>query len=349
MYNPTYKEIEKYVDEGFVTVREHPENPDIVICNYTPACQCSKLWNEVTLRCRGLIMNRKTNAIISNPFPKFFNYDEHISLGYNIPEETPNVHQKMDGSLGILYFLDGEPWIATRGSFTSDQAIWATKYYREHYRDAVTEQEAKEWTYLFEIIYPENRIVLQYDYSGLVLLSMRSVVTDNEIIPTEHTVFMLPMRHRFKSIDYHKAENTDNEEGYILHYPYANVRVKIKFAEYVRLHKIITGLSEKGIWEMLREHGISTNATDLVKDVPDEFFEWMDTVIQRLRTNYKTIQFDAASAVAGANAITERREQATYIQRTTLYPGVAFQMLDDKQYAESIFKLIKPKAISKEE
>jgi len=30
------------------------------------------------------------------------------------------------------------------------------------------------YTYLFEIIYPENKIVVNYDYSGLVLLAVRN-------------------------------------------------------------------------------------------------------------------------------------------------------------------------------
>ncbi|HRF99146.1 MAG TPA: hypothetical protein PLZ51_28235, partial [Aggregatilineales bacterium] len=66
---------------------------------------------------------------------------------------------KMDGSLGILYRWQGAYYIATRGNFDSDQAIWATIFLRTHYD---LHNLADEYTLLFEIIYPDNRIVVNY-------------------------------------------------------------------------------------------------------------------------------------------------------------------------------------------
>ena len=74
----------------------------------------------------------------------------------------------MDGSLGILVPTPGGYEIATRGSFSSDQARHATKVWRERY--AGTEVRPGV-TYLFEIVYPGNRIVVDYgDLDDLVLL-----------------------------------------------------------------------------------------------------------------------------------------------------------------------------------
>jgi RNA ligase len=72
----------------------------------------------------------------------------------------------MDGSLGILYKVDGKPYLATRGSFVSDQAVAGTAMLHERYGDYEFEDG---FTYLFEIIYPENRIVI--DYKGMSDLS----------------------------------------------------------------------------------------------------------------------------------------------------------------------------------
>lgn len=53
---------------------------------------------------------------VARPFPKFFNLDEAIANGEQLPAEAFEVTEKLDGSLGILYWLDGEPRLATRGT-----------------------------------------------------------------------------------------------------------------------------------------------------------------------------------------------------------------------------------------
>ena len=77
---------------------------------------------------------------------------------------------KMDGSMGLL-FWDGARWrVSTKGSFASSQGAWATAWAN----DPANLNQAglrKGWTYLVEIIYSENRIVVPYAFSRLVLLS----------------------------------------------------------------------------------------------------------------------------------------------------------------------------------
>jgi RNA ligase len=156
----------KYIDSGLVNENEHPEFP-LVLYNYTQECQFGKKWDDVTRMCRGLIVHKETNEIIARPFSKFFNYEEHVANGDAMPNEIPYVYEKVDGSLGILYWFNGLPFIATRGSFSSDQAIWATQKIREKDLSFVD----KRYTYLFEIVYPENRIVVSYgDMKDLVFL-----------------------------------------------------------------------------------------------------------------------------------------------------------------------------------
>ncbi len=342
---PTYSEIRPYVEEGYVTERSHPENDNIKIFNYTQECQFEKKWDNVTMHCRGLIMNIETGLVLARPFPKFFNVDEHFHLGLQIPDEIPSVSEKMDGSLGILYYLKGIPYISTRGSFESDQAKWATKYFREHYADdAEFATETIGWTYLFEIIYPENRIVLSYDYSGLVLLAAHSTESEREELHESHRLFPVTKRYNYESLSKLKKHNRDNEEGYVLHYPSNNLRVKIKFDDYVRLHKIVTGLSERGIWELLVEHGVDINTRELLQDVPDEFHTWMDNVLERLKDEYSRIEEIAMNEYEEivVSFPLSRKEWADKITKTT-YPAILFMMLDSKDYKSTIFKMIKPR------
>ena len=98
---------------------DHPTLP-ISIYNYSRTCQYENKWDEITKMCRGLILDQEGN-VIAKGFNKFFNMEEHQ------PEEIPNepfeVFEKLDGSLGILFWYQGKWILATKGSFTSDQSI----------------------------------------------------------------------------------------------------------------------------------------------------------------------------------------------------------------------------------
>jgi RNA ligase len=110
-----YRKLEK---DGLVTIRKHPL-ADLFIINYTAKVQYERLWTEELKQCRGLIVN-SSGMIIQRSFPKFFNMEELDDS--EIPKESYLMHEKMDGSLGILYWLNDLPHIASRGSFESDQA-----------------------------------------------------------------------------------------------------------------------------------------------------------------------------------------------------------------------------------
>jgi hypothetical protein len=54
----------------------------------------------VTLSCRGLIWNPQTGEIAARPFAKLFDLHETSD---RVPDSPPLAHEKLDGSLGILY------------------------------------------------------------------------------------------------------------------------------------------------------------------------------------------------------------------------------------------------------
>ena len=121
--------LQQCINDKLVSIQKHPE-VDLFIYNYTPKVQYEKLWNEITLQTRGLILDSEMN-IIARPFGKFFNLEER-QLD-EIPKESFEVYEKMDGSLGILYWLNNLPYIATRGSFTSEQSVHATEILHSKY------------------------------------------------------------------------------------------------------------------------------------------------------------------------------------------------------------------------
>lgn len=326
---------EKYIDGGLVNEIEHPTLP-LLLYNYTQKCQFGKQWDEITRMCRGLIVEKDTYEIVARPFVKFFNWEEHITNGEKIPDETPLVYPKFDGSLGIMFFYRDRWHVATRGSFTSDQALWANDFISKPDVYAWTKKLDKNKTHLFEIIYPENRIVVSYgDRKELIHLAS----VDNETGKTERPDSHFPMvtEMAFTSIDHLKSLNLKNEEGFVLHYPTTDFRMKIKFEDYVKLHKVMTGLSQIGVWEMLKE-----GKDPFAQDIPDEMFSWLNGIVEGLKEKFYTIQVEAEKAFSEAVKFPTRKEQAEIISKST-YPGVAFSMLDNKDFGQAIWKIIRPK------
>lgn len=137
--------LNSYIERGLLEKNSHPSLP-LDIYNYSRECQFSKEWDEITLNMRGTVLDREGN-VVARTFPKFFNLEELDSS--DIPNETFDVFEKMDGSLGILFNYEGEWHFATKGSFTSEQAIKG-KEMLEWYNVELLE---KNKTYLFEIIY----------------------------------------------------------------------------------------------------------------------------------------------------------------------------------------------------
>lgn len=336
-----YEQILSYIEKKLVSEQSHPEDPDVRIFNYTQVCQYEKAWDDVTRNCRGLIMNVKTGEILARPFPKFFNYQEHLANGWPIPDGEPIISEKLDGSLGILYELGGKAWIATRGSFMSEQAVWATEWFREN----VNLLPTPGITDLFEIVIPWNRIVVNYDFSGLVHLvshkndSLQPIKFNYSLYPAVRK----PRYYPYTNLESLAAMDEPNSEGFVLLYP-DGTRMKIKFPEYVRLHKLVTGLSEIAIWEHLKGGG---KIEDLIQNVPDEFYDWVTDVAKRISEEYASIAVSASSVVGDVqlSEAESRKEQAEIITKSK-YPGISFAMLDGKEYTEMIYKLIRPRGKS---
>jgi len=317
------------VNDKLISIQKHPE-ANLFIYNYSPKVQYEKLWDEITMMARGLILDTEMN-IVARPFGKFFNLEEHTES--EIPNLPFDVYEKMDGSLGILYWLNDKPFIATRGSFNSEQSQHANEILYSKYPHTFDNID-KSSTYLFEIIYPQNRIVVDYGLiDDLVLLTIINNETGEERI--EDIGF--PIVKKFDGINDLKelrALEQDNKEGFVVKFK-NGFRVKMKFAEYVRLHRIITGISNVVIWEYLSE---GKSFDELLEKVPDEFYQWVKNTKEQLENNFNSIKKECESVY---KEFETRKETAIYFQ-TQKYPAVLFLMLDKKSTDKAIWKLVRP-------
>lgn len=331
-------EVKRRIDDGLIIVRKHPVL-DIYIYNYTHRTQHEDLWDLYTERCRGLIMDGNNN-ILNNPFPKFFNLGQREDLMiHNLPLEMPSITEKLDGMLGILYEgLGDNPAIATRGAFDSPHAEWATNWLR--LKGYSMDDFKRDHTYLFEIIYPGNRIVVNYrSRAELVLLAVRSNDNGSElnhIKEAQELGLSYAKEYSFDdgidgALKYLEKRRGMESEGFVCKYS-NGLRVKIKSLDYKRLHKILTGISAKDIWISLRDKG---NVKDILDNVPDEFFKWVKKVEMELTVSKLEIMNKALTITKEAMKIKDRKEQAEYIRNRTKecnegLMGIVFFLLDKR-------------------
>jgi RNA ligase len=339
--------LSKYIDEGLVIKQVHPTLP-LVIYNYSRECQYNSKWDDITLNCRGLVLDNDGN-VIAKPFPKFFNYEEHKPE--DIPNENFEVYEKMDGSLGIFFHYAGEWHMATRGSFTSEQAIKGMEIAMRYNYDKFC---VPGFTYLFEIIYPENRIVVDYGKEErLVLLGI--INPEGNEVPYEEIVddgWDIVMKYKTWGEDWEtlKKEISKNNEGYVIRFK-SGFRMKIKGDEYIRLHRIVTNFSTKDIWELLKN---GEPLEPFLERVPDEFDAWVKKTIQDLRYACYHIRETAGKLhdrfryglYNDVDPEPTKKEFAEYVmkQQEHLRP-IMFAMWDhnNERVDEIIWKLVKPK------
>jgi T4 RnlA family RNA ligase len=324
--------LHKYKEDGLLRCQTHPTLP-LTIWNYTEKVQYERLWDKVTLSCRGLVFDDEGNQV-SYPFKKFFNIEENK----HTPTNDFEIYEKVDGSLITVFNYNGE-WVASsRGSFTSDQAIAAQKLFNRFKGDMLDPNA----TYLFELIAPWNRIVVDYgDAEELILLGIKSKEYEcnyEELIAVSKYLGC-KVTQLFHFEDYTEIQklNWANTEGFIVRFSNGD-RCKIKFEEYLRLHKIMTEVSTTGIWESLKN---GDDIAELLKDVPDEFYDKIDEYVEELVSQYIMLEREYTWIFNKLKDIEDRARFAELAKRYK-YPQLLFKMMDGSDYSEALWRIIKP-------
>ena len=333
-----------YIGKGLVVKQDHPTLP-LSIYNYSRTCQYDSAWDDITLNMRGTILDNEGN-VVAKAFPKFFNMEELDS----IPNEPFTITDKMDGSLGIMFYYNNEWHLASKGSFTSEQAIKGLEIAK---KEELDRKCVPGFTYLFEIIYPENRIVCDYgDNERLVLLAIINPKGEelayNDIADDGwDIVYSYDGITDFKAL---KQMINPNEEGYVVRFK-SGFRMKIKGEEYVRLHRIITNFSSKDIWELLKN---GENLEPFLERVPDEFDKWVRAQISSFHYGLyqireycgKTHDYFRYGKYGDVDPEPTKKDFALHLEKCNVNPGhrsVCFAMWDGKPYEHIIWKLMKPK------
>lgn len=318
----TREKIQPYIDKGLVSFQRHPEGHPLTLYNYTHKCQYEREWDEITMNCRGLVLS-DDNEIIVRGFPKFFNVGEYPHDDKRLMVGHPEITEKKDGSLFLYGEYNGYPITCTRGSFSSEQAVVGRRLLRP-----AAFMVAEGTTLCFEVIYPENRIVV--DYSGHSMLVLLDVIDNETGTVAEKAIRTdafwaasdagMPLRRPYTTEQYGTIIGDPllqkNKEGFVFYFPKTDYRVKVKFEDYVRLHRIMTGLTSRKVWEMLKN---DAPLDEYLKDVPDEFYQWVQNKIKELTEKFDAVYTESVSCYLGVYNELVKRDRDPHLTKNRGY------------------------------
>ena len=281
---------------------------------------------------------------VCHPFDKFFNFGEQYSAVNDIDWNTAMVTQKVDGSL-IKIWYDYDGWvISTNGTIDGYKAECGDTTYGDLVQKIIDripnffKHLDRDYTYMFELTSPFNRIVVRYEGINLWYLGRRNIsnhIEDNE--PLMIGGILHPevyLHHSLSECVAAAHEMGDDEEGYVVCDAHFN-RIKIKGDEYLALHKMRGNgpLTVLRVVEMYQQGTLD----DFVAYYP-EFKDFTDDVVQRIRYYIEVCDtaFKVVRSVVGAMG--ERRDFAMYantympIVRSYLYARLDEKVKDGSDY-----------------
>lgn len=318
---------------GNVTTKE---SGDLILFNYTQEAVYAAEWNFFERVSRGLIIDRVKGEVAARPFDKFFNWGEG---GRTTDAPIVSVTEKIDGSLGVLYRQDGKHKIATRGSFDGEQAQWATFFLQKNYPDLFA---AEEYTLLFEIVYPSDRKVVNYDgLEGLYLLAARNRFDGTYAYPA--SVRMYARTFGFLQPSNMLAPSVDgilelckrigpNQEGWVAEFADGQ-RFKFKGDAYLEIHRMITGLSFNRVLESVANGTIE----DVRRGLPEEYLTLVDGWVSAINTRVLAVSKMVESIYSNAPKDT-RKDFALYARQFPDLQKYLFLRLDGKDYKPVIYR-----------
>lgn len=332
----------RYKQEGFLKCSKH-HDWDLFLWNYTDLATIRDKWDDITMSCRGLVTDGCGN-IVARAFSKFFNFNEKNAYRPNLGEEY-DVLEKIDGSM-ILFFKYKDLWMTcTRGSFKSEQCIKAVSMLSV---EQLSELDGN-YTYVFEVVYPQNRVVVNYGKrEELVYLATfcnkdgeerNDVDLMNKIGINSVPVKGTKVFHSMKDINLLRDMNLPNEEGYVLHFKNSHARVKVKFPTYVDLHRVVCGLNENTVKEWFSKGCVLEEKLD---GIPDEVHEFVKSIWGSLKKDFDETLSCAKTQFS--HFYDENRKE--FIKKIKGHPmeAVFVKLYDDKCPHQVICKYISRKA-----
>jgi len=349
---PNYDDFLEEVENGSITLRESA-NKKFHIFNYKPETQFKRNWNDTTLQARGIVFDACTKQVAARSFAKFFNVNETDSTNfgniYNKSIDGFEAANKLDGSMGIIFWdcYAKKLNVSTRGSFESGQAIWATNFINS---DGVSNNTRKrlidfcskyEKTPVVEIIYPDNKIIV--DYGKEEDLKLIQVVDNNTGETAKYSDVVEYAKYfdlncvdvyDFSDLNEVMKERDDiisfENEGWVVRLN-DGMLVKFKGLDYINMARCLKNFGPRIVFEFAR-NGESLEKFFADNNMPDELFGVSVDLYEKIIQDHKLGVSEVLNIFLKVPKFEDKKGYALYVKNKlgygNAYVGLFFKWLD---------------------
>lgn len=333
--------LQELCDEFSIKVSQNELYPELYVLNYNQID--SPKAHPIVVECRSLVLGSvdhdKTFFVVSRAFDRFFNYSEN---GYSPDISKLTCYEKLDGSLVSVFNYKGE-WVYRTKSviMPTSQINGFDRTWKDLIEDTLEWSEHKPplgtetFTYIFEVVSMENRVVVRYEDDKAYLLAKRHNVTGEYDTPS--VTFSTPRKYTFSSTEECMGsvkELPNLEEGYVAYNEFGVPVCKIKSPAYLVAHRIKgEGLTPKRIREL-----VVINEQDEYLAVFPEDVKYFTNYIESWNgVKYKCIEVMSATA----NVINQK--EFALLVKDYPYCGVLFTA---KRSGKCVEKVLTEQTIS---
>lgn len=315
-----------------------PQYPNLYLFKYD---QINSPMGEVIVQqARGIILDSSNGwNIISRPYDKFFNYGEGHAPA--IDWDSARVQEKLDGTCIQMYYYDGKWEISTLGKAGATGNVGAFNnlltfndlFWQVFQELGYSTPKDKECTYIFELMTPLNKVIVQHTSNRIVLHGVRHTLS-GEYMPLQDFSNGWEVVKEYSitpSIEEIKRAagilSPMHIEGFVIvdkHYS----RVKVKSPAYVALHHQISNLNN-----CIDLPSLERALLELVK-VGEEvefltYFPEHRQAVYSLQYRYHTLIEEITKVWEENKGITDRKEFALKVKDLP-YSYILFSLLSNK-------------------
>lgn len=319
----------------------------------------SDFTDPVVQEARGIIIDADVRDVVCWPFRKFGNYGE--SYADEIDWNTARVQEKIDGSIVKLWF----DHVASKWQWSTNSVIDAADAHvmdstisflnlirrADNYKRIPWDRLDQDKTYLFELVAPEQKIVIRYEYPYLYHIGTRSNITGQE--SNDDIGIRKPAEYPLHSISecIKAAKALNPEDRTIEHEGFVVVdedwhRIKVKSPEYVYAHRVASChvFTKRRILPMIRRADGSLE--ELIKASPDS-----EVYVRYYQWRYAELKRDVGIAISKARAMYEelehdRKAVVEYLREEPLQT-FCFKALGNHKTAEKIISEMSDGSVGK--
>mgnify|MGYP007056197133 CR=1 FL=1 len=203
---------------------------------------------------------------------------------------------------------------------------------------------------MFEIIYPENKLVVDYgDVDDIFFIGMVDNTSGLDISPSEAHKYLGNIFKFAKCYDgltdWHNIREEfsgDNREGFVVRFS-NGFRMKMKYEDYFHKHFLKSYFTEKHVFDFYYNNKIN-ELHELMKEFDEENQMLVNKMLNKFNYNYLRIRYSANEdfkKIGYAVGTKINKESAERITNECKYPSLVFRLIRGYNIDNDIMNILK--------